>query len=389
MIAVEDLHMERSLLSAKQNLLIGLCLLIAGVASGQDMTFSQYYFNRAMINPSYVGESGSLTFSSVHKQQWTRLPDRTFNDMHLSSVNAEIGCPRYNLAMGMNIQYTEEGAGRFSQLYGAYTISYNINGDWRKPIFRSFKRRKFIVSFGAQIGVGQKMLDWSRLTFSDQFDPYTSIVTPSRIFTSGITDVSTMEPDLSFGLKIKTQLPNKRSALSAGVALFHINKPKETFLYTDNRIPQRLSIHGFWYRKLKRKLYSKYPIFSKLGVAYNYHLPLGGISPPLAASALLLSGLSVQKNDLDVGIRIDPIERDVTSIILVYLQTIDEQWNLSFGMELNTSEFTFNQAGLTFDLGVTYTFKEVYICKVKNKKREWCHDAFSHNTFKYGPKYIF
>lgn len=364
--------------------LILMCLLLQ--AKAQDMTFTQFYFNRAMINPSYVGQRGPLTVSTIHKQQWTRLPDRTFNDMHLSALNAEISCPKYNLAMGLNMQYTEEGAGRFSQVYGAYTLSWTIKGKYSgNPVFSGFKRRRFLFSFGAQVGVGQKMLDWSRLTFSDQYDPYTSITTPSSVYTSGITETSTMEPDISFGLLYRTELPSRRSYISAGMALFHINKPKESFLYTTNRIPQRLSLHFFWHQRLKKKLHSKDPLYLNFGVISEQHMQLDGLFPPLAASMVLFNGLVLPDMAIDLGVRLNPLDgMDINSIILVYNQRVSAPFFLSFGLELNTGEFTFNQSGLSFDVGLTYTFEGTFLCK--SGKKEWCFDQFTKEFIKFGPK---
>ncbi len=368
-----------------------LCLASAfgGGVHAQDMTFTQFYFNRAMINPSYVGQRGPLTVSTIHKQQWTRLPDRTFNDMHLSAFNAEIGCPAYNIAMGINMQYTEEGAGRFSQLYGAYTLSWSINGKYSPTSsWKRMRNRRYLFSFGAQIGVGQKRLDWSRLTFSDQFDPYYGLTSvTSSVVNSGITEASTMEPDLSFGLLWRTELPSKRSYLSAGAAIFHLNKPQESFLYTTNRIPQRLSIHLFWHQRLKKKLYSKDALYLNVGVISDQHMALEGFFPPLSGSVVTFTGLVFPHMAFDFGMRWNPLDGpDLNSFILVYNQRISDPFFLSFGLEMNASEFTFNQSGLSFDFGLTYTFEDVMLCGRQRGNREWCFDQFTKEFIQFGPK---
>jgi len=361
--------------------------LMWGVVHAQDMTFTQFYFNRAMINPAYVGQRGPLTVSSIHKQQWTRLPDRTFNDMHLSAFNAEISCPTYNLAMGVNLQYTEEGTGIFSQIYGAYTISWTIKGKYStRTGIRALRNKRYLFSFGGQVGVGQKRLDWSRLTFSDQYDPYLGLTSAySGVITSGVTDASTMEPDISFGFLWRSELPSKRSYFSTGAALFHVNKPQETFLYTTNQVPQRLSLHFFWHQRLKKKLHSKDPMYLNIGVISDQHMSLQGFFPPLAGSLVSFTGLVFPDMAFDLGIRLNPLDGlDVNSIILVYNQRINSPFFLSLGLEMNTGEFTFNQSGLTFDIGLTYTFEDLFLCK--NSKREWCFDQFAKEFIQFGPK---
>lgn len=368
--------------------LLLLLLLLQKFANAQDMTFTQFYFNKAMINPAYVGQKGDLTVNMIHKQQWTRLPERGFGDMHLSAFNAEIGCPRLNIAMGASLMYTEEGVGRYSQLYGAYSFSWSVRGNYSSHLkWRRMRNRHFMFSFGAQVGMGQKMLDWSRLTFTDQYDPYYGLVSPvSAAYSTGITDVSSMQPDISFGLLYRTELWTTRSYLTLGSALFHVNEPLESFLYTQNRIPRRFSVHAVWHQRLKQRLYGKESVFINIGWFLNQHMSVGGSWPAINTSNIFFTGLVFPNQSYDIGLRTTGVTNlEFTSIVVLGNWRMTEALFLSLGAEFSTPpSLPINQVGMTFDIGLTFSFENFYLCG--GGRKEWCFDQFTREFVKFGPR---
>ncbi|WP_194973602.1 PorP/SprF family type IX secretion system membrane protein [Aquiflexum lacus] len=110
----------------KRNLnLIGVCLMVAFLASGQAMgqqlpQFSQYIFNGLHINPAYAGYKNQGYIQSTYRNQWNNFPGapRTF------TVTADLSANEGMMGFGASV--LSDQMGPTSTTTGLLTYSYRI-----------------------------------------------------------------------------------------------------------------------------------------------------------------------------------------------------------------------------------------------------------------------
>lgn len=205
----------------------------------QDPSFSQFYANRIYLNPAFVGLESGITVSATSRLQWMQV-DRGFRT---SNFTIETQIPYARLGLGIHLLSDVEGIANLRTRMAGAVMSYTIPGKTNN------------LHFGFEARMVQKDIDWSKLVFSDQLDPFDGLVGGSSVIPA-IEQVS--YGDLDFGVvwrrvgKLgfgKRAIRDVRSQL--GISLHHlphlINKSAEgndSFLNRDNRIAPRFTLHG-------------------------------------------------------------------------------------------------------------------------------------------------
>lgn len=199
-----------------------LILLLTGLpALAQDHMYSQFFDSPMYLNPALTGQfKGDLRMNLIYRNQWTTVPGA------LSYVSASIdyNVPRFGGGVGLLFTRSSEGT--------AYLDKTNVSGIYSYSV----GSEDFVLSFGLQAGVTNRVLDYSKLVFGDQIDP-----------TLGIISGSSAAGSLPFNNKfyfdsgIGTNLA--AGDFNIGAALQHINKPNESFTGTPAKLPMRVNAH--------------------------------------------------------------------------------------------------------------------------------------------------
>jgi len=362
--------------------------LILTACHAQDLTFTNLYFNKTILNPAFVGQNGEVTLNLISRQQWSNLPERGLSDMASNTFNIEAGCPKQNLSMGFMMRQSVEGAGRFQEIYGAYTIAKTFNGVFPNNIgIEAFRNRNFIFSAGLQLGYGQKSIDWSQFTFSDQYDPFIGLIKPSSLAVP-LGHSSNGYLDISAGLLFKSMIFKDRAFFTTGASIFHINAPTETFLYSTNAIPPRLNIQFVYHQRVKSPLFKQKYDYLVFAFIRDVHYNSKAAFAPILSSTLLTAGFVSAFFSVDIGTRLADNNLGLNAISLSTTLQINEQLNISLAAEtppfINRTGPNVNDLGITFDIGISYAFKDRFLCKAP--KKEWCYDIFTKESIKFGPR---
>jgi type IX secretion system PorP/SprF family membrane protein len=157
---------------------IVLLLLIVGYISKaqQDPLFSQYMFNKLLINPAYAGSREMLSVDILNRLQWTGIEGapRTFTlaaHMPLRNRKIGIGLHAYRDALGPTINQ-----GMMA------TYAYRLINMDR------------IFSFGLQGGIKHLGFDWNAIRLKQQDDP---LFYPQE-------GIQRFAPDINFGMYYQT-----------------------------------------------------------------------------------------------------------------------------------------------------------------------------------------
>ena len=178
------------------------------VSAQQDPQYSQYMFNHLAINPAYAGTKDALSLTIVNRRQWVAIKDGAPNTRSLS-----LHAPLRSKKIGLGIEFLSDQLGPKKTNGIMLSYAYNIH---------LFSGK---LSFGLRTGFYEYVMDWSRITYKDNSDPYDQLLSESK----GVFSVD-------FGMYYFTK------TFYWGISADHLNRDKYSVLGTD---PQLLAMHIF------------------------------------------------------------------------------------------------------------------------------------------------
>jgi type IX secretion system PorP/SprF family membrane protein len=133
----------------KKIILIAL-LLSAGTAfAQQDALFSQYMFNKLIINPAYAGSRKVMTFDLVDRYQWAGIEGAP------RTLTFSGHSPLRNPHVGLGFYVYSDNVGPSSDQGFMGTYAYRI------------MMAKGTLAFGLQVGFSHISIDWYKLKVED------------------------------------------------------------------------------------------------------------------------------------------------------------------------------------------------------------------------------
>jgi type IX secretion system PorP/SprF family membrane protein len=222
-----------------------LCL-IGYTSNAQDPTFTQFYANPLYLNPALAGSHGCSRFASNYRNEWPKLTG------NYTTYSASWDSYFRNISGGIGILAThdQQGQGTINTSMLGLIYSYHVQ-----------LGRKWKLQFGARASWYQKFLDWDKLTFGDMIDP-------RRGFIYSTGDVPRGGSRGFFDASAGMVLFNKY--FFAGVAAHHLNRPNESMIVGESKMPIRVTGHMGAEIQLGRK--SKYSNGTSImpNVIYQY-----------------------------------------------------------------------------------------------------------------------
>lgn len=229
---------------------IMILLLLGNFVSAQDPSFSQFFSSPLNINPALTGNiNGDWRIVSNFRDQWigpaspyvtgTVSYDRKILQHKLPGV------PENNIVgVGGMFMYDYAMSGIVKSTYASANLSYSV-----KLAEGDISTHRFTAGFGAIYGY--RYVDFSRLDFEEQFTGYgfnTNLPT-------GELALSNMKPYFSVSSGVTYSVKSEKSNFDLGVAGFHLNNPKQTFLEDEQqRLPVRQVAHANFERIINDRL---------------------------------------------------------------------------------------------------------------------------------------
>jgi len=157
--------------SQARNFLLALLLFFNFAAMAQqDPLFTQYMFNKLLVNPGYAGSKEVLSIDLLNRSQWTNIegaPETLTLSAHTAMKNKNVGLGFY---------FSEDKVGPENNLGFMGTYAYRIYFD------------KGSLAFGLQFGFKYFNFNWAEMVLKQPdyvFDPQ---------------DVRKITPDANFGI---------------------------------------------------------------------------------------------------------------------------------------------------------------------------------------------
>lgn len=214
-------------------------VIIAVQSNAQDPNFSQFFSSPLNINPALTGNiNADWRAIANFRDQWigpaspyvtgTLSYDRKLFQKKIPNVEHHGNV----FGVGGMLMYDRAMAGVVTSTYASANVAYRVklnNGE---------TRHMFGAGFGAIYG--HRRISFDRVDFEEQFTGYgfnTNLPT-------GETSLSQMKPYLSVSAGLLYSITSQNSNIDIGVAAFHVNKPKQTFLKDENQdLPIRKVAH--------------------------------------------------------------------------------------------------------------------------------------------------
>ena len=124
---------------------------------GQDPLFTQYFSNPLTVNPAFSGVNEGVRINTQFRTNWVNWP----SPYKTAQISFENYFPALNSGFGLRLLTDDAGNGvlRTNQIAAVYAYQLRVNKEW-------------FIRFGLEAGANQVQLNWSKLYFEDQIDPF-------------------------------------------------------------------------------------------------------------------------------------------------------------------------------------------------------------------------
>ena len=307
--------------------------LCTGVRA-QDYHFSQYFTNPLTINPALTGLfAGNYRVAAVHRSQWGQVLETPFSTTAFAADFHYYVNPKrrqYKDAFGVGVLFASD---RVSE------INYSVNqimlgGAFHKSLNPDNNQT---LSLGVQFGVQQRNVSYDQFSFEDEFDGTSTYVDgaggeflPENNYAFG---------DYQVGLNYSST-PDRATAVFAGVALYHIGEPEQSF-YAEVTQGEEIEVTNTLNRRFSGYLNFRIPFGREVTLSPRAYVFNQG--PHLAANLgtnvrFLLAGSD--GTALHLGTSVRPV------------RNVDDSFTLDSAMALVGIEVSNFLLGLSYDIGL-------------------------------------
>ncbi len=262
----------------KNTCVVIFCFVIMASSHAQDPSFSQFFSSPLNINPSLTARiNADWRAISNFRNQWigpaspyvtsTISFDRKILQNKIPNVTEENNI----LGVGGMMMFDYAMSGIVKSTYASANLSYNVKLSEGAVINR--------IGAGFGVSYGRRHIDFGRLDFEEQFTGFgfnTNLPT-------GEIALSNMKPYFSLSAGLIYSITTEKSNVDVGVAAYHLNKPRQTFLEDDHQVlPIRRVVHANFETFLSdvvvlntNAIYQlqKEATYYSVGAAVGYYLP--------------------------------------------------------------------------------------------------------------------
>lgn len=198
----------------------------------QDGHLSMYDAAPISINPALTGIfEGDYRVHAQYRTQWKAV---NFKPYTSALISGDMSYKKWGF--GLQLNNFRAGQGNFNAFQALFSTAYYV------PLNNA---KSHVVSFGLQGGFTQKSLEYQLLSFNNQYTynnggEFDMTLVSNEQFNAR----SQVLPMLNAGAVYYFSKPKSRFNPYAGISLFNLLQPKESFLAFDNRLPLRMNIHA-------------------------------------------------------------------------------------------------------------------------------------------------
>lgn len=217
-------------------------ILVANTLRAQDVSFSQFNAHPMYLNPAMTGVyEGKFRLNLNYRNQYASVIGA---DASMKTIGAGADFRFFgpkNDYFGLGLSVMSDRAGSLG--YGQTNVGLNFAYQKMLSAPRSWRRAANYLCMGAQLGYGQRRLDWLKARTSQQFDGdgYEPLI-PTGENANMRPNVNYM--NLNAGLMYYSVL-GERKSYYFGASLANINRPEVSiFSFRKDYIDMRWTLHA-------------------------------------------------------------------------------------------------------------------------------------------------
>ena len=312
-----------------------LLLFAAKTVDAQDPSFSQFFSSPLNINPALTANiNADWRLISNLRDQWigpaspymtgTISYDKKIFQNKIPNVETEGNI----MGVGGMLMFDHAMSGVVRSTYASLNLSYSVK-------ISETDRYKERIGIGFGAIYGKRNIDFTRVDFEEQFTGFGF----NRNLPTGETSLSNMKGYISASAGLTYSARTEKTNFDLGVAAFHVNKPKQTFLKDENQVlAMRKVAHANFETFLNERIILNTNAIYQFQQEANYFSAGGGLGYYLDYSlgTMITAGLwywsknalipyvSLSYKDLQVG-----VSYDITTSKLNEASRKPSSWELS------------------------------------------------------------
>lgn len=188
----------------------------------QDPHYSQYFNTPLFVNPANAGNGiEHMRATLIYRNQWASVANPFVTEGFM--IDKKV----HKVGFGFLVTKNSAGKAGLKQLNLSGVMSYN------QPLGENHQ-----LTGALQVGMNNKSFDPSQMTFDSQFAEdigFDPAVSSGEVF----TNTSITRPDLGAGFMWQRGFGMQKIKFKPfiGVAFLHLNRPSETFIVDENKLP--------------------------------------------------------------------------------------------------------------------------------------------------------
>lgn len=213
----------------KRNIFVLVSLIVMQSLHAQDPSFSQFFSSPLNINPALTANiNADWRAISNFRDQWIGPASPyvtgtiSFDTKVMQNKIPNVSEKNF-IGIGSMLMFDHAMSGVMKSTYASLNLSYNI-----KISETDHYTERIAMGFGAIYG--HRRMDFSRVDFEEQFTGFGF----NTNMPTGETALSNMKPYVSASAGITYTATTEKTNFDAGIAAFHLNRPRQTFLKDDN-----------------------------------------------------------------------------------------------------------------------------------------------------------
>lgn len=221
-----------------------ILLLLVVAVKGQDANFSQYYAAPLYLNPALSGLETSPHLAVNYRSQWKNMntPHYVGQASFIYPIYLEMGGLKEHQG-GVGVSVFNEIAGQansFKNYGGSLTAAYNV---------MLGANATQMLSFGLQGAFVQNSIDFGKLTWGSQYDPYMGFnpgITPSVDLNYQTSSYLSFNAGIVYYFSTAPVEAQNSFSGFVGLSANHLNRPNQSF-FTDQsevQLPLLYKLHG-------------------------------------------------------------------------------------------------------------------------------------------------
>lgn len=223
-----------SIMSIRKFLAICVLVVLSNSLQAQDAHFSQIQYNPVYLNPAFAGFAGKDNrLVGLYRDQWRTIPIPYSTTYASYDRKVKYWADKgWRLGAGVSFLYDRAGDGHLSTFNPNLTMSAG----------KYFNSDKQLISLGITAGITVKSIDYSKLSFDNQYNGtgYDPTLPTGETFSNNNVSFANFTIGLNFRTKIK-----EKSSLDVGGSASNMHQPNQNFLYfSEDKLAARYEAYA-------------------------------------------------------------------------------------------------------------------------------------------------